>query len=277
MKNRMAFRMRTARLIGFRGFKASIYGFGLYFVTLAGTVTGAVSTSIYVGTVWENGLLIVSNPLGLPLYLSIIIGAAYLAIAASISVSRERDSGSLEVLFYGPVDAVSYILGKYVEQMLAFIVMLAFYSIVFFIFGTLTNFGFSSDAVLSMVLSFALTSSVAAFGIVLSSFTSNTRASVLGLVALLVMFVGVQWGESFLAGLDSSAISPVLFYARSFLSVVARLVAWISPFACFNRGIQALAVGNISVYAASFASSVVYTFMFLALAIVGLRKKGVRS
>lgn len=272
-----SFRLKAVRFIGVRGVKAAIYGLGLYLVTMASAAIAAVFTGTYIGAIEENGLLILSNPLNLPLYLAITIGAIYLAIAASVSVSRERDSGTLEVLFYGPVDAVSYIFAKYLEQMLTFVVMLAFYVVIFLIFGRLTNFGFSSYMGLSILLSLALASSVTAFGIFLSSVTSRIRTSILALIALFVVFLGVQWGESFVAGLDPKAISPALFYAKSFLSMAARVVGWVSPFAYLNRGMQALAVDDMSGYAVSFVSSVVYSLVLLVLAIISFRRKGVRG
>lgn len=277
MSNVFNYRMNAARLIGVRGFKAAIYGLALYLVSFAACVIAAAFTNTYIGAIDENGFMILANPLNLPLSLAITIAAIYLAIAASISISRERDSGTLEVLFYGPVDSVSYILAKYIEQVLAFVVMLVLYAIVFVVFGELTNYGFSGDMVLSMVLSLALASGVTAFGILLSSITKTMRTSILLLIALFVVFLGIQWGESFVAGLDPKGISPALFYAKSFLSLSARLVNWISPFAYLNRGMEALAVGNMAGYIGSFLLSLLYSAVLLALSIVSLQRKGVRS
>lgn len=277
MSTARSFNRSATKLLAIRGLKESLHGFGLYVVATIACVLAAVVASTYVGTIEENGLLIIQNPLSPPLYLAIIIGAVYLAVTASVSVSRERDSGTLEVLFYGPVDVASYIMAKFFEQVLTFMVMLLFFVLVFSLFGRLTNFGFSSDMVLSIMLSTGLASGITAFGVFLSSITSRIRVSILVLIALLVLFLGIQWVESFLSGLDPGATPPTLLYAKSFLPIAARAVRWISPLAYMSRGMQAIAARDTLGYVMSFACSLAYSAVLLTLSIFVLREKGVRG
>jgi ABC-type transport system involved in multi-copper enzyme maturation permease subunit len=269
-------RLNTARTIGIRGFKSMFYSCGLYIVSLISCILAVIVAGTYIDSIRENGLLIISNPLNPPFNLAINISGAFLALMASMSVSREYDSGTLEVLFYGPVDTESYIIGKYVEHILTFAVMLFIYLVVFFCFGIMTNFGFSSRMVLYSILSLGLASSVTSFGIFISSFTKKIRTSILLLIILLVLFLGIQWAESLASGLNPESLSPVVVYFISILDFVSGVIRYISPFAYFNQGLEAVTVGNLISYSGNLIASLIYSIILLILAIMSFRKKGVR-
>lgn len=270
-------RLRAAKVMGLRGFKAALGNPGLYGVPVVGCLFAAVLAWTSVGAIAENGLLITANPLNTSFYLTIGLTALYFAVVATVSVSRERDSGTLEVLFFGPVDAAAYILAKYLEQMLSFGATLAFYTVAFLALGGLTNFGFPSAVGLTLALSLVLASSVVSFGVFLSSATRRSRTSFLTLTGILGLFLAIQWGEAFVAELDAAALPPALFYGKSLLAAAAGVVGWISPFAYLNRGLEALARQDTWAYLRSFLSSLGYSAILLALAVPSLARKGVRS
>ena len=217
-------RPRIAWVIALRGFRGNLYGAGLYVVTTIGCAIAAVLTAVYAGTAREDGLLILANPLTLPLNLAITVGAVYFAFAASAAISRERDSGTLEVLFYGPVDAAGFVAAKYLEQLLSFLVMLVLETVVFVLLSAATNFGLAEIGY-ALLLAVPLVSCIIAFGILVSALTVRARSSFLLLGALLIVFLTAQWGE---AAVASS-------YAGSLLAVVSGCIGWISPFRSEER------------------------------------------
>jgi ABC-type transport system involved in multi-copper enzyme maturation permease subunit len=277
MSGTWAYRIKTAVFLGLRGFRSILFEFSFYLVAFFSCLIAATFTYTYVGTLKENGLLIISNPLNTPFSLAIVVGAVYLAVIASMTISKERDSGTLEVLFYGPVDEISYILAKFIEQMLAFIIIMLFYVVIFFLFGLTTNFGFFSFFGLRLLLAFVFVLNVIAFGILLSSIFNKSRTSLLTLIAIFLIFLIIQWGESLLIGLDPASVPPLILFVKSIFSLSSRLIEWLSPFSYLNKGVQAILVLNISSYMLALCSSVCYTILLFIFTLIGLRKKGVKS
>ncbi len=260
-----------------RGFHGAFYRFGLYIVVFLGYATAAVMTRTYVGMTVEDGVLISANPLILPLNTAMTIAAVYVAFAAAISVAREQESGTLRVLFFGPVDPVSYVTGKYLEQLLTYALMLAVFVVLFLCLGAMTNFLFSTDLLVGALLSVPLASCVATFGILLSVLANRVRTSLVLLLAVLAGFLGVQWADSFLGGLDRSVLPPVLQYIGPMLSAAGRVTAWLSPFAYLNRGLQAAALLNARDCLAVLGASLLYSAVLLAATVIALRGKGVQA
>ncbi|HEX7713439.1 MAG TPA: ABC transporter permease subunit [Bacillota bacterium] len=273
----MNIRIKQIFLIGRKGFHTAFYSFGLYFVIVIGYILAGLAVNTYIQTITEEGLLINSKPVSLPLYLAVMVGAIYLAIAASVSISRERESGTLEVLFYGPVDVVSYVSGKFLEQLWLSGFMLLFYILAMLIFCFLTNIGSLLDVLISAVFFWGLTFSIISFGILISSITKKIRVSILWLVGLFILFLAISWGDSLTSGLDPQVIPEIFLYPMSMLSILAKITNWISPFAYMDRGMQALSVWNVVSCITSLLYSWFYSLVLLGLAIFSLQRKGVRG
>lgn len=205
------------------------------------------------------------------------LAAVYLGVCAAISISRERDMGTLEVLFYGPVDSLSYVMGKYMQQMMAFGVVLVFSLINFYIVTTVTNFGMLNVLGL-VVLSIFLTSAIISFGILLSALSRKMTVSIilfLGLNVFLFAFTYLHWwlqSASFL-GQD---LAPILVFLRSLLDSANVVVEWISPLAYFLRGMRALQMADGGQFVISLLSSTIYTLVALGLSVAAFNWKGVR-
>lgn len=268
---------RIAWSIAIRGFRSAGQGIGLYLVSFTGCAAAATVTGAHVGAIAENGLLVGATPLVLPLNIAITIGALYAAFAAAVSVSKERESGTMEVLFFGPVDAVSYVAGRYLEQLLCFALVLFLNLVTFLVLGQITNFSIFHTILPVIILSIPLVSSVTTFGILLSTLTSRTRTSLILLIVLLVVFLGVQWAETFLGGLDPRFLPPALQYGKALLAAGAGVVRIVLPFAHLDWGLQVLALWDLRGYIIVLAVSVAYSAVLLALTMMIFRWKGARS
>ena len=60
----------------------------------------------------RNGLLVGLHPAQFGLLAAVGLAAVFLGIHAAAGLARERESGSLETLFYGPVSAPAYVLAE---------------------------------------------------------------------------------------------------------------------------------------------------------------------
>ncbi|WP_132012364.1 ABC transporter permease subunit [Hydrogenispora ethanolica] len=268
-------RLAIAGRIAGRGIRAALLGFGLYGVTCAGALLAVLATGVHLGALAENGLLVIANPLNFPFYMVTVLSAMYLAVIAAISISRERERGTLEVLFYGPVDPVSLMIAKFLEPVGIYGLILAMDAVILAGFGSATGFGFPGEAGLAMLLALAPLSCMIALGLLLSALTARIRGSVLALVAILFGLLIIQWGDTVVNGLEN--LPPALVPAKALLSLAAGLLSWVSPFAYLSRGWAAIETADPGAALLVLAGSLAYTLILLALAVLSLRVKGVRT
>lgn len=270
-------RIHAAKVVAKREIKSSLYGTGIY-ITLALIFLASsyffVNSSI--NNVLDAGVLALRNPITEPFFFSVGLAATYLGLCSALTISRERDQGTLEVLFYGPVDAVSYIASKFLHQLMAFAVVLAFATINFFLISQVTNFGFSSGFLSVLILSVFLTSCMVSFGIFLSVSTRRMIVSVILFLGLVFFFYGFRVAHGVVMSITGRDLPVLIVYIRMILDNMNAVVRWISPLAYFDRGILAAFMGDAVQYGLSLLSSTVYTLILLALSVWIFNRKGVR-
>lgn len=273
----VSYRLNAIKVTAKRELFSTLYGIGLYIVmAFIFLITSYGSIRVSILNVVENGLESLPNPISWPFFLTVFLASTYLGLCSAIAISREREQGTLEVLFYGPVDSLSYVLGKYTQQILTYGVVLAFSIINFFLISQFTNLGFSGQFFGLLVLSIFLASSMVAFGIFLSSVAKRTIAGVVLFISLVLFFV-LFWGaHGFIMSLPGQNLSTLLVYTRLILDNLNMVVQWISPLAYFLRGMTAVGVGSVSQYLISIVSSLVYTAVLLGLAVNMFERRGVK-
>lgn len=275
----MAHRVNAVRVQAKREFRSTMNGLGIYVVM--SLIFVAISfwgfrSQLY--DVIQEGIVPLQNPVLVPFYLAVGLAAAYLGLCAALSIARERDMGTIEVLFYGPIDSTSYVAGKYVQQMMAFLVVLLFSVVNFYVISAFTNLGVSNILGL-LVLSLFLASCMVSFGIFLSSLSRRMAVSVILFLGLMLFFLAFQFIHSYLQSLtifEQRDYSPMLIYVRAIFDNLNFIVNWISPLAYFDRGSLALLMGDTGQYVLSLASSTVYSLILLGLSVVAFNRKGVR-
>jgi ABC-type transport system involved in multi-copper enzyme maturation permease subunit len=276
MRSSLSDRLKAASLIGGRGARSVLLSLGPYLVMLIICLLAGGFVSVYTAGIHEEGVQVMNDPLNLPFFLAVGLSAIYLAIAASISISRERDLGTLEVLFHGPVDGASFVGAKYLEHILVYAVMMVCTGVDLFLLSTLANLGFSLRLVLGFALSLGIASNIIAFGILVSCLTRRIRASVLALLGLMLLFIGIQWAGGYLADAAPGMASPAAQIASSAFSALARVVDLLSPFSYMVRGIRAVALRDYAGYALDLVSSFGYSVIILTMAVLVFDRTGVR-
>lgn len=274
---KMKYRFNAIRVIARRDIKSTVNGLGIYVAASLAFLVAMLFVRSNLHGVTENGLMVRANPLNYPLLIAVIIGAIYLALTSTISVSRERDQGTLEVLFYGPVDYATYVLAKFLEQLLTFVGLIAIYVVGFFIISKLTNFGMDGSFLAMAGLSVLMAASIVAFGLLLSTVSRNARTSVIVLLVLLVAFLAIDIVAGILTGMSARDMSITLVYTRVAVDMINQGLKWISPFAYLSRGMAAVELGSSTQILSSIGASLLYTAVLLALAIQFLDRRGVRK
>jgi len=273
------FRWHLARTVQRRDLHATIHGFGLYVVLSAAIAVAATVLRNYVRTVQDAGLYVLSNPFAVPLFGAVVLSSIYLAVVSTTTIARERDQGTLEVLFYSPMDAIAYLLGKYLAQMGAYTLMVAVYLAALWLYALVTNFVFDWNLLWAAILSVVTASSMVAVGILLSSLNRSVRGALFALLAVVLAFLGVQLGHDYVSGLTSGLArgrSNPLLFLQAVLGWLDSAFSWLSPFAHLERGIDALLRDNAGEYLLMLGLSLLYTVVALGLAVRALRRRGVR-
>lgn len=273
----LAYRWHAVKVATKRELRSTLYGVGLYVVlSLIFVAASYVFVNSVMRTVSDAGILALGNPITTPLFISMGLAAAYLGLCSSLSIARDRDLGTMEVLFYGPVDAVSYILGKYCHQLLAYAVVLVFSLINFYGVSLVTNVGFSADIAGIMALSIFLTSCMVSFGILLSVSSRRMIVSVVLFLGLVLFFLIFSIVHAWIMSITAQNLSTTLVYVRVILDNANEFIKWISPVEYYLRGMNAVFRKDPAGYATSIVSSLVYTVVLLAVSVWAFRRKGVR-
>lgn len=273
----VAFRAHVAKVTAKREFKSTLYGIGLY-LTLC-LIFVSASFFFVRGTLRsmiDSGVVSSSNPVMGPLFIAVGLAAIYLGLCSSLAISRDRDQGTLETLFYGPVDPSSYIIGKYIHQLATHVVVLVFALVNFYLLSHVTHMGFSADMVGILVLSIFLTSSMVSFGIFLSVSTRRMMVSLILFLALVLFFLGFTAVHTWIMNVPGQNLAGAMIYVRIVLDRLNDVVKWVSPVAYFERGMAAVSTASPSQYFLSVVQSVVYSVVLLYASIWIFRRKGVR-
>lgn len=271
------FRRRAAQLILQRDLRSMIFGPGIYVVLSLSLAAAALIIRNSLNFVAENGLLVLASAFHLPLLVVILLTSLFLALSSVTMIAREREQGTMEVLFYGPVDRFSYILGKYLAHIVTYFVAVVIYGVCFVLFAGLTNLALPLSMIGIIILSVLTASGVIALGMFLSTLSSSARAALFLFLGIILVFIAIQVGHELLENISpqSRYYDPMLFL-KSVVSFLLEVTNWVSPFAYLNQGMTAVERGSGTSYLLMSLISVIYAILFLGLSVVSLERKGVR-
>lgn len=273
----VGYRIHAIKVSTKREIRSTLYGVGIYVVlALIFLISSYVFVNSTLRSVADAGIQALTNPITSPLFVAVGLAATYLGLCSSLSISRDRDLGTMEVLFYGPVDSISYVLGKYFHQLLAYLVILVFSLINFYAISLVTNVGFSIDILSIMFLSIFLTSCMVSFGILLSVSTRRVIVSVVLFLALVLFFLVFSMVHTWIMSIAGQNLTPTMVYVRVILDNANNFIKWISPVDYFLRGMSAVFRQDPGGYALSILSSLIYSLVLLSLSVGMFQRKGVR-
>ena len=278
LRSGWGYRWHAARLIQQRDLRSMLFGQGIYIVLSLSLLAAILILRNYLNFVDENGLLVVSGAFTLPLLTVVFLSSLFLALSSVTTIARERDQGTMETLFYGPVDSIAYVLGKYLAQLVTYLVMVVIYAGYFLLYASLTNFTFPFNLNWLILLSIFIASDLIAVGIFFSTLSSKVRTAVFLFLSIILIFLVIETGQELLIliPLPEAYYNPVLFLQNVF-AFLNRVTDWLSPFSYLNQGLEAVRRGSSLSYLTTLLISIGYILVFLSLSIVALERKGVRK
>jgi ABC-type transport system involved in multi-copper enzyme maturation permease subunit len=268
-------RWPVAGVIAWREAKAAMRGMGCYIALTLALVAATWMLLVDVRAVQAAGLLVLADPFRPSATVAILVLALFFAVSAAVSAARDRESGTLEVLFYGPVDEITYVLGKAGGLLVAYLAALPLLLASLALLSWISGFKLTPAILVSIVLSVVPVAEIIGFGILLSIGLGRVRSAVLLLVGIVALLLGIEvaYGMVLLVPISDPA-SPVL-PLRDALAALTTAASWISPFAWLERVVEGAMAGAWRDALASLAAALAYTVLMIGLAAFWLRRRGV--
>jgi membrane-associated phospholipid phosphatase len=113
----LTLRLHAARVVAWREVRLAVVGLGGYVAVSLALLAAGWIISNDVRAVRAADVLVLEHPFRTPVTVAVLLVSMFLGVSAVVSVARERDRGTLEVLFYGPIDEASYLAGKLFGQL----------------------------------------------------------------------------------------------------------------------------------------------------------------
>jgi ABC-type transport system involved in multi-copper enzyme maturation permease subunit len=270
-----ASRWWVAGVIAWREARAVMRGIGAYVALTLALVAAVWVLLLDVRTLEGAGLLVLADPFRSPLAIAMLVLVTFLALSAAVSTARDRESGTLEVLFYAPVDEITCVLGKVGGLLVVYGAALPLLLAAFALLALITGFALRPAILVSLSLSVVPAAAVISFGVLLSIGTSRVRTAVLLLVGASAVLLGaaLAYGMVLLVPVTDPS-SPVLAL-RDALAALDAIVRWISPFAYLERLVDGALTGAWRTTLMGLAAAVGYTLLMMAGAAYWLRRRGV--
>jgi ABC-type transport system involved in multi-copper enzyme maturation permease subunit len=274
--DRVPSRWWVAGVIARREARAAMRGIGGYLALTVAMIAGTWVLLVDVRALEGNGTIVLADPFRSTFTIAMLVLALFLAVSAAVSAARDRESGTLETLFYAPVDEVAYIVGKVGGLLLAYLAALPLILASLALLSFITGFALTAKVVVGLALSVVPAAEIIAFGVLLSVGTSRVRTAVLLLMAVIALLLGITVAYSLvqLMPIENPA-SPVL-PLRDTLAALDAAVRWISPFAYLERVVEGVTGGAWRSAATSLTVTLVYTAVLIGLAALWLRRRGVQ-
>jgi ABC-type transport system involved in multi-copper enzyme maturation permease subunit len=198
-----------------------------------------------------------------------------MALLAGLSVARERELGTLETLFYGPVSHLDYLLGKHLAYLMAYMVMLAAFLVACVVVAFLTHLVLSPLLLAIAGLSVATAMGLIGSGLLVAAVMRTVRGTFLLFVGLMVVVLALEVGQVILTSIVSSRSFAGLIVLRDTMAVLDRIVTWLSPASYLLTGADAAMRQNWPEWIGYVARAVLYGVVTLSLSTELLRRKGV--
>ena len=251
-------------------------GLGTYVTVAIGMLVTTFMLRGHLDALAHNHVLILADAFSLPFFVSATLAMLFLALTSAATVARERERGTLETLFYGPVDHIAYLLAKQVAHVAAYIPMVALVGVLYAAYASLTGFSLDGSYVLELVVSVATAAAVVALGLLLSTLTSSVRTAYALLAGLSVLFLTLHFGSDLLSSVRVvNNYSPLLF-ARNAVIVLDRVLQFVSPFSVLSDGVDAVVRSDPLDYLRALGLSLLQGGLLLAAATRTLGRRGVR-
>jgi hypothetical protein len=225
----------------------------------------------------EDGLLVIGDPFAVPLYGGVLLLSVYLAASAAMTVAREREQGTVELLAYGPVNAFSYQLAKFISHVLQYTFLLVLLLGTYLLLAAVTGLHLRGTPLLAMALSIGPAAAATALGLLVAALVRRVRPTILSVLGLALGAVGLQVAREVLARLPAPEfhVNPVQVL-RWGAFTVSSITQWLLPFGYVDRVLSVMLRGDLLGAFGAALAACAYAAVGLILAAAALDRTGIR-
>jgi ABC-type transport system involved in multi-copper enzyme maturation permease subunit len=269
-------RLYAVAVVQRRDLLGMLFAPGIYVAVALGMVGALVVVRGHLDAIERNRVLILADAFSLPFFVAATIGMLFLALVSVTTVAREREAGTLETLFYGPVDHCAYVLAKHAAQVAAFGLISLASAALLLSYAGLSGLRLGWEFLPEVLLSLFTAAAVAAFGLFFSTLTRSARGAFGLFLAVAALFLAIHLGAELLSGAPvTNNFSPLLFVRGLFIGLDDAL-GYVSPFTLFQKGVDAVVRGSALEYLGVLALSCGQCALLLTGAVRLLERRGVR-
>ena len=209
----------------------TLFGWGIYITAAASVGIAALLIFNSVRFVGESSLNVLAQPFLLPLQASLTLAMLFVAIEATLSIARPREQGSLQILFFAPIDESILVGGNFLAGLLVYSLFILLTLPILLLLAWVTNFVIPVSLLWAIIPTLFAASATLAFSLFVSAAAPSARAAVLILVAGILILLGLQSAYAALLNIPpTSRFFDALLFIRTILANLQTILSWISPF-----------------------------------------------
>lgn len=231
MKRSNALRWQNIRRIATQQPRETIFSWGIYVTTAVSAGIAALLIFNAIRFVSESSLNIITQPFLLPLQTTLTLAILFVTTEATLSIARPREQGSLQILFFAPIDEATLIGGNFLAGLFVYILFVLLTLPVLLLLAWATHFVVPSQLLWAIIPTLFVVAVATAFGLFVSAAAPSARAAVLLLVAGILILLGLQSIYTALLNIPpTSRFYDALLFIRTLLLNLQTLLVWLSPF-----------------------------------------------
>lgn len=253
-----------------------ISGWGLHLALTFFLISSVFVLQNSLTFITEFGFIILNEAFELPTQSFLILISIYIAFTTLTGMAREKEHGQTLILFFGPVDEIAYLLGKYLAGVLLYIYSFIIYFVAVLFISLVTNFNLPGNLLGIFVIGYLCVSGMISLSIFLASRSKSFRHSILQFIFIVFIFAMILIGNEILATITPGKYYDSLNFIKQIFIELDRFANWISPYSLTFNGFTALRLGQISQVFVSALVLVIESVTLMTFSILNLNRMGVR-
>lgn len=269
-----SYTFRIIWILAKRVVTTAIYKY-VFYIAISIMVLGMIIPISTLGNIQKTqDVIVAQRPLEVFILIAGVVIAIYLALYSLITISQEFDSGTIEVLFFGPISPQSYLLGNFLGQWSLGAILLTILGVYLLVISQITGLFYSWHIILSLFVSwFSMTAAISS-GILFSVLIKNIKKAIILFISIIILFVGIQIGYSYYQllinqGLESIKIINIIIQGSY------QLTEWLSPIFYFFECINRIRHGDYLIVFFILIRAILFASLLLGVSAYSLKSRGV--
>ena len=208
-----------------------LFSWGVYITAAVAVAIAAILIFNAVRFVGESSLNVLPEPFLSPLQTALSVAMLFVAVEATLAIARPREQGSLQILFFAPIDEPILIGGHFLAGLLVYLLLVSLILPILLVLSWATNFVIPLSLLWAIIPTLVAAGVTVSFGLFVSAASPSARTAVLILVAGILILVGLQSAYTALLSIPpTNRFYDALLFIRMIMANLQIVLAWVSPF-----------------------------------------------